>query len=225
MSEIQWDTELAAKSVSPLPQEELANTVTHGLGTAFSLAGVFALAALLESVPRGLAVSCLVYGATLVLVFAVSTISHAVREARAKHLWRIWDQGLIYTLIAGTYTPFVWAYAPPATRDFVLAAIWAAALLGVFVKVVLQHRVGATTTYSYLLLGWLPALSIANRVPLAAALGMLLGGLLYTAGTFFLKRDDQFRFFHAFWHLLVITAATCHYLTLVNYLVLGLGAV
>ncbi len=228
MSEIQWEAELAATSTNSINRartEEWANTVTHGLGAAFSLVGVLALVALLDAVPRGLAASCLVYGATLVAVFVVSTISHAVQEPRTKHLWRIWDQGLIYSLIAGSYTPFIWVYSPPPTRDFVLVAIWSAALLGLFVKVVLQHRIGTTTTYSYLLLGWLPALAIASRVPLDAALGMLLGGLLYTAGTFLLKKDERYRYFHALWHLMVIAAAACHYLILLNYLVLGAGSV
>jgi hemolysin III len=220
MSEMQLDGKLSAGPVTMAADEELANTITHGAGFVLSLAGAAALASMLGQLPWGLTISCTIYVTTLVMVYAASTASHAVQQPRSKHRWRIWDQGLIYTLIAGTYTPFVWAYAAPASRGIVLAALWSAALLGMYAKVVLQRRVNATTTYSYVLLGWLPALPLWNRVPIACAMWMAIGGLIYTAGTLFLKMDERYRYFHATWHVLVIVASICHYFAIMSFLVL-----
>lgn len=198
--------------------EEFANALTHAMGFALTLPGAVVLGMMLRSAEMGLVISCGIYLATLIAVYAVSTLSHAVREERIRYLFRIWDQGLIYGLIAGSYTPFVWVYARPEQRWVLLALIWSAALVGFFTKVILQRRVnGATTTYSYVLLGWVPAMALLHRVPVGCLLWMAASGLFYTAGTLFLKMDNRQRYFHATWHVFVILGSACHYFAVVAF--------
>jgi len=199
--------------------DEWANTLTHALGTMLALAGWALIAWLMWDRPFGITVACWVYAASVFSVFFFSTLSHAVRHPSGRQLMRAWDQGTIYLMIAGTYTPFLWFYCLPAWRFPVLVAVWGLAAAGFLAKVMLRHRVNAIATPTYLMLGWLPALPMIPRIPdpmpWTCFYGMLAGGVLYTLGVVFLQLDQKVRFFHAAWHLFVIAAAATHFLTIV----------
>ncbi len=201
--------------------QEFANTVTHGLGFVLSLMGAAYMVSVLQSRDVGTATACGVYLISLVMVYAVSTLSHAVKQPRWRHIMRIWDQAWIYALISGTYTPFAWSHLRGTPRWTLLGALWAAAFLGLITKVVLQFRVNSTTTYSYILLGWLPSLPLLPYVSWGCLLLMGLGGAIYTIGTVFLKMDHRHVYFHALWHILVIIASGIHYVAILIYVVDG----
>lgn len=208
--------------------DEWANTLTHAIGCVVASAGWVAMAIMASDQPLGTAVACWVYSAAVFAVFFFSTLSHAVRHPAGRELMRAWDQGTIYLMIAGTYTPFLWTYALPQWRLVILACVWALAAVGFWSKVFARHRVNALASTTYLMLGWLPAVPMLNRIPdpmpLECLYGMLIGGLLYTIGVLFLTFDRRVRFFHAAWHLLVIAAAACHYGTIVYFIALGSGS-
>lgn len=209
-------------AVNELPRhEELLNTITHGLGLVLSVWGTVAIIAAARSIEIGLAIGCGVYAISLIAVYAISTLSHAVQQPRSKHRLRAWDQGVIYLLIAGTYTPFACVYMPSPVRWVVLAGLWSFAIGGFLSKVIWQHRVVAFKAHSYVLFGWLPALTMMHLVSLACFTWMAVGGLIYTIGTVFLALDREVRFFHATWHLLVVAASACHYYAIVTFIVLG----
>ena len=211
-----------SSDVTELPQhEEVVNTITHGFGLGLSLLGTVAIVAAARSIELGLAIGCGVYAISLIVVYAVSTLSHAVQHPPSKHLLRAWDQGVIYLLIAGTYTPFACMYLSSYARWIVLCGIWGTALAGFLSKVVLHHRVVAFKAHSYVLLGWIPALTMMHVVSFACLTWMLLGGLVYTVGILFLALDRQFRFFHATWHLFVVGGSACHYYAVVTFVVLN----
>lgn len=190
---------------------ERANTATHALGFTLSVLGTVYLAPQLRDVDQGTAIACAVYLISLLGVYGVSTLSHAIHQRKWRHRMRIWDQGSIYGLIAGTYTPFIWAFTPTPTREMLLSALWFAAILGFVSKVIVQIRVNSTTTYSYILLGWLPAMPLLRHVSGSCLLWMAAGGLTYSLGTLFLRLDDRHTYFHAVWHLLVILASAVHF--------------
>jgi channel protein (hemolysin III family) len=104
--------------------EEYFNAVTHGFGLLLALVGAIAIFALGRTYNRGEMIAGQVYLATLMAVYAISTLSHAIQSPRLKLLLKTWDQGTIYLLIAGTYTPFVWAYAGTDWRWLFLSVIW-----------------------------------------------------------------------------------------------------
>jgi hemolysin III len=204
--------------------EERLNTITHGLGLVLSVLGTIAIIAAARSLELGLAISCGVYSLTLVVVYAVSTLSHAVRQPQSKHRLRAWDQGVIYLLIAGTYTPFACLYLSAAARVPVLVGLWSVALVGFLSKVRWEHRVVNFKPHSYVLFGWLPALTMMHLVSLACLSWMAVGGLIYTVGTLFLALDRQFRFFHATWHMFVVAGSACHYYAIVTFIMIRAAA-
>ena len=199
-----------------MKDEEAANTLICGLGLLLSVAG---LAALVTPVAlHGNAwqvVSFSIYGATLILLYAASTLYHAVRSPRLKRLFEILDQSAIYLLIAGTYTPFTLVTLRSPFGWALFGVIWGLALAGIVVTLLfLAEKLQIFSSLSYLVMGWL---ILAGAGPLVRKLlpggpfWLAAGGVLYSAGVpiFFFKKK---RFAHAVWHLFVLAAGICHYM-------------
>lgn len=192
------------------PADELANIVTHSLGFILSLCVLGFLFGFADSQSVGLRVACIVFSCSMATVYFFSTLSHAVQEPVLRNRLRAWDQGTIYFLIAGTYTPFLWQDSPPGFRLAMLVAVWLAALFGFYAKVLAAHRINAVSTATYLALGWLPAIPLVGRTPWICFVWMLAGGLCFTIGVLFLKQSSRIRYAHAVWHLLVMLGSACH---------------
>jgi len=208
---------------APLPRaEEVANCVTHALGFALSVLGTVIL--LRATVQYGNAwqmVGVSVYGATLVALYAASTLSHTFQRPRVRHFFRTMDQVCIFFLIAGTYTPIALTYLREGWWWALFIAIWGLALAGSFFKI-FYTRLHNVAVGAYVVLGWLPVLAIKPilaAMPVAALWWMLAGGILYTVGTLFLARDEQVPYFHAIWHLFVIAASACHFFAVLRFVV------
>lgn len=194
--------------------EERANAITHGGGC---VAAIVASGLVVATHPMSTPalIGFLVYSASLAFVFLMSTLSHVVTTPKRLHQMRAWDQGAIYLLIAGTYTPGVVAFASPNVCPWLLTGLWLLAFFGFFSKVVGKHQVHAIDTWTYIALGWFPAMILAPGVTLDYFLWMLAGGLAYSLGVCFLLNDSKVRYFHAVWHLLVMLAAAIHYYAIV----------
>lgn len=198
------------------PAEELTNAVTHGVGLVLSVTGAVVMAAsVFGQGDAWRSIGCGIYLASLVAVYAMSTLSHGCTSPRLKSLFRALDQGFIYLLIAATYTPFSLAYLRTGPWWLLFGMVWAVALYGCISKVFFAHRVESVSVWPFIVLGWMPAISVPSLVtilPIGAFWWMLVGGLCYTLGTVFLVCDRKVRHFHALWHLLVIAGSTCHFL-------------
>lgn len=194
--------------------DERANTVTHALGFLLSIVAAVYLARQTVAESFGFSLSCTVFATSMAAVYLFSTLSHAVYEPLWRHRMRAWDQGIIYTLIAGTYTPFIWACSPAGWRTVILVAVWLAAAIGFYSKVLAAHRINGISTLTYILLGWLPAIPLVPRTPTICLIWMLAGGVAYTAGILFLLFDARYRYFHAMWHLMVIGGSACHFVAI-----------
>jgi len=196
--------------------EEAANTLICGLGLLLSVAG---LAALVTPVAlHGNAwqvVSFSIYGATLILLYAASTLYHAVRHPRLKRLFEMVDQSAIYLLIAGTYTPFTLVTLRSPFGWSLFGVIWGLALAGIAVTLLFPaEKLQVFSSLSYLVMGWLilaAAGSLMKKLPAGGPFWLAAGGVLYSAGVpvFFFKRK---RFAHAVWHLFVLGGSICHYM-------------
>jgi len=201
--------------------DEWSNTATHAIGILIAIIGTLWMISMVQHKSYGLILSCMVYCTSVILVFTFSTLSHACKEPSTRTKMRAWDQGTIFLMISGSYTPFVWQFGGQL-RTPLLIFLWVLALYGLWSKVVERRRVNSMsfTTYSlYLLLGWIPAIPLALQMPSGCLLGMLLGGVIYSLGVIFLIYDHKGRFYHAVWHLSVIAAAACHYLVIVVFIV------
>jgi hemolysin III len=194
-------------------REELANTLTHGIGILASVAGVVVLLVLsaLGGDPWRI-VSTAIFGATLITLYTASTLYHAVRSDRARRRLKVFDHCAIYLLIAGTYTPFLLVGLRGGWGWSLFGVIWGLAVAGIVFKLFFTGRFKLLSTAIYLGMGWLIVLAIGPMLRQLApsTLGWLLaGGLAYSAGTFFYL-SRRISYAHAIWHLFVIAGSVCH---------------
>jgi hemolysin III len=222
---MKYESEASVPTFGPASiPEEIANSITHGLGLLLSLIGTSVL--MYSAWIRGdtwRIGGCGIYAGSLVAVYLASTLSHVYQQPRLKRLFRILDQAFIYLLIAGSYTPLALAYLRFEPRWLLtLAAVWMIALAGFLSKIIWAHRVQSVSLWIYLLLGWLPVMSVPPLLELAPAAGLIwmaAGGIFYTVGTVFLFLDERVPYFHATWHVLVILGSTCHWIATWGYFV------
>jgi hemolysin III len=201
---------------------ERFNSFSHLAGTVFAAIGTAVLvvrAAQTGDPWKIVAVS--VFGATLVFLYAASTIYHSVR-GKAKRILRKLDHCAIYFLIAGTYTPFslVTLRGPLGWTFFGLA--WGLACLGVVQEFIFGKGARVLSVVIYVCMGWMGVVLVS---PLAEGLGsrglalVLAGGVLYTGGIVFYGYDERIRHFHGIWHLFVLGGSIAHFLAIVIYVV------
>ncbi len=205
-----------------LPVEEIANCVTHGVGLALSLAGFVALVALAWENGDALHLASLsVYGASLVALYAASTLYHAACGERAKGLLQVFDHCGIYLLIAGTYTPFTLLMLRGGWGWTLFGLAWGIAVAGIVFRLVFGTRYRAVAVASYVALGWLCVVAIKpmlTLIPVGALAWLVAGGVAYTSGVFFFA-SKRVRHGHAIWHLFVLCGSVCHYLAVFLYVV------
>jgi hemolysin III len=200
--------------------EEFANSVTHGVGLGLSLAGLVVL--IILTALRGTAwhvVSCTIYGSTLVILYAASTLYHSIQSARAKRVLRIIDHGAIYLLIAGTYTPFTLVNLRGGLGWTLFGVVWGLAALGIVFKVFHVDRFPIASTLVYLSMGWLVVIAWKPMMTLIPAGGIALiaaGGAAYTLGVFFYAAK-RIPYNHAIWHLFVLAGSIFHYVAVLLY--------
>jgi hemolysin III len=202
--------------------EEIANSVTHGVGLALSIVGfVVMLVAAVTGGDPWVIVSCAVYGTTLVTLYLASTLYHALARTRARGVMRRLDHSAIYLLIAGTYTPFVLVSLRGPWGWSLFGVTWALAVTGITAKAVLGPRWPIVSTTVYILMGWLVLVAVGplvRGVPAGAIAWLVAGGLSYTAGVVFFSWE-RLRFSHAIWHLFVLAGSVCHYVAVLGYVV------
>ncbi len=200
--------------------EEIANSVSHGIGLLAALAAVPVL--LLAAVQRGGAgeiVGASVFAATMVLLYLASTLYHALPRPRAKHVFQVIERGAIFLFIAGTYTPFALGVLRGAWGWTLLGLVWGLAAVGIVLKAVGKGTVPTLSIFLYLGMGWLILIAIQPlwlRVPLAGLLWLLLGGIAYTAGVAFFAAQ-RVRYSHFVWHLFVLAGTACHFIAVLLY--------
>jgi hemolysin III len=202
--------------------EEFANTLTHGLGLLLSLAGFFALVVFagLRGNPI-LIVGCFVYGLSLVVLYAASTMYHGATSPKLKKRLQIVDHCCIYLLIAGSYTPFGLVIAGDSFGRWLMVGIWGFAIVGILIKLVIRDRFPAVNVMSYLVMGWLGVFAIQ---PLLNALGVMpvaltiAGGVAYSLGVIFFPWKS-IRHHHAIFHVFVLAGSILHYAAVMIYVV------
>jgi hemolysin III len=206
--------------------EELANSVTHGLGLLLSLAGLALLVT--GAVLRGTVwhvVSCAIYGATLVLLYGASTLYHSCRQEKIKKIFRLFDHCAIYLLIAGTYTPFLLVNLRAAGKWvwFLFAFIWMLAMGGIVLKGLFFDRLPVFSTVLYVLMGWTAIVIIKpllTHLSLHSVLWLIGGGIFYTSGIFFFA-SERLRLSHTIWHVFVMLGSACHFCAVYFYVLPG----
>ena len=201
------------------PREELANTVTHGVGLLASLVGlpILVLAAMARG-ERLMVIGASVFGATLVALYAASTLYHAIPHPSLKQRLRVLDHAAIYLLIAGTYTPFTLGVLRGAWGWSLFGIVWTLAALGVLFKLKFGPRFQRASTAMYIAMGWVIIIALKPLMDALPSAGLMLlgaGGLLYTGGCVFYLAKRSWS--HPVWHLFVLGGSACHFFAVLWY--------
>jgi hemolysin III len=203
-----------------MPREEIANSISHGLGLVLALVAVpvLVLSAMRAGNVRFL-IGVSVFGATMVLVYLASTLYHSTTHEAAKQLFRLFDHTAIFLLIAGTYTPFALGVLSGPWGWSMLTAVWTLAIVGITLKIIARTRHSRISIVLYVLMGWLAVVAtkpILELIPLPGILLILAGGIAYTGGLAFFAAH-RIRYHHFIWHLFVIAGTICHYFAVLWY--------
>jgi len=194
--------------------EEIANSVSHGLGFVGALIGTPILLTAASRNDRGFLLGTIVFAVTMSILYLGSTLYHAWPRTRAKDFLQLFDHAAIYFLIAGTYTPFALGPLRATIGSSLLVAIWTLALLGVAIKIVRgPSRHPKLGLALYLGMGWLALLVIrpfALALPFHTLVWLVAGGVAYTGGVWFFV-NQRLRYAHLIWHLCVLAGTSCHF--------------
>ena len=214
-------TSLAASLREQSSGEEIANSISHGIGLIAAIVATPFL--IMEAIRRGnpgFVVGVSVFAASMVLLYLSSTLYHALPAGKAKRVFRIMEHSTIFLLIAGTYTPFTLGVLRGAWGWTLLGLVWGLALTGVALKAFKKMSHPVISTGLYLFMGWLiliAAYPMFERVPVSGLLWLVAGGVAYTAGVAFFVADTRLRYGHFVWHLFVMAGTACHYLAVLWY--------
>src|SRR5256714_2991331 len=194
--------------------EELANSLTHGVGVLLTLVVgpvLVIMAARTGDVWR--IVSAAVYATTLLLLFTSSMLYHGLRARGPKAVFQRIDHAAIYLLIAGTYTPFTLITLRGPWGWTLFGIVWGLAIAGVALKGTFGARLPALSTAVYLGMGWLAVIALRPLLLNVAPRGMLwllAGGFFYTAGGVFFLKGDRYPYHHPGLAVFLLPGSTAH---------------
>ncbi|SES72087.1 hemolysin III [Nitrosospira multiformis] len=201
--------------------EEIANSISHGIGLAAALIGTpFLITQAARHGNDGFVVGVTLFSATTIFLYLASTVYHALPTSNAKQVFRVLEHSAIFLLIAGTYTPFTLGVLHGAWGWILLSTIWVLAAAGVVLKVFYGASPPILSTCLYLLMGWLVVIAadpLIAKMPTPGLLWLVAGGLSYTLGVVFFAIDSRLRYAHLIWHLFVLVGTTCHYFAVFWY--------
>ncbi|MEG2481588.1 MAG: hemolysin III family protein, partial [Clostridia bacterium] len=202
--------------------EELINAISHGVGALFGVAALVLCLVRAISGGRGAAsiAGACVFGSTLILLYTVSTLYHALKINKAKRVFRVLDHCTIFLLIAGTYTPYTLVTLQGSVGWLLFTVIWAAAALGVTLNAVNLRKYAVVSVFCYLAMGW--AIVFAIR-PLSAAMApagvtlLIWGGIAYTVGAILYAIGSKRKYFHSIFHFFCLIGSMLHFLSIYQY--------
>ncbi|NCC82226.1 MAG: hemolysin III family protein [Clostridia bacterium] len=205
-------------------KEEIANSISHGLGVVFSIVALTIL--LVYSISKSdvtATVAFSIYGASGIFLYLASTLYHSFRIEGVKRILRVFDHSSIYLYIAGCYTPIALLGMEGGWRIGIIVSVWLIAVGGITFKIITYKSMEKYKRYSlgiYLAMGWLAVATIKpllENLPLSFLMYLLAGGLVYTIGTIFYA-FKKIPFNHAIWHLFVLAGTVVHFLGIFKYL-------
>lgn len=205
-------------------KEEIANSISHGVGIVFSIVAMTIL--LVYAVWRRSPIAITgfaIYGICSVLLYTASTLYHSFQKDKIKKVLRVFDHSAIFLLIAGTYTPVTLIAMNGYWRIGILTAVWVIAIAGVVFKIVTYNKFEKYKVISllmYILMGWIAVIAIkpmVQSVPVGFLIWLLAGGVAYTLGTVFYA-VKKIPYHHAIWHIFVLAGSVLHFIGIFRYL-------
>ena len=197
--------------------EEIFSSVTHALGTLLALGGTAVLIVLSAIYSDAWSVvGSAIFGASLIILYSMSTLYHSITNEKAKKFFRIMDHNTIFFLIAGTYTPITISILRGTVGWVLFGIVWGAAIIGIILNSIDLEKFRKPSVVCYIAMGWViifaiqPLLKVMNSLSLWLLIG---GGIFYTVGVIFYA-IKKVRYFHSIWHIFTLLGSACHYFSI-----------
>lgn len=194
--------------------EEIFNSVTHGVGSLLSIAGTVVLIVFSAINSDAFAVvSSAVYGASLIILYTMSTLYHSITNEKAKKFFRIMDHNTIFFLIAGTYTPYTLAVLRSPLGWVLFGVVWGAAAIGIVLNSIDLEKFSKISVVCYIAMGWVIIIAVKplmNSMPFISFALLVAGGVFYTIGVIFYS-IKKVKYFHSVWHIFTVIGSALHY--------------
>ncbi|MCI7085525.1 MAG: hemolysin III family protein [bacterium] len=194
--------------------EEIFNSVSHGVGSVLAIGGTVVLivvSAIFSDVWA--VVSSAIYGASLIILYTMSTLYHAIANEKAKKFFRIMDHNTIFFLIAGTYTPITLAILRGTLGWILFGVVWGAAIIGIVLNSIDLEKFSKPSVVCYIAMGWVVIFAIKPLIAQTSEfflLFLILGGVFYTLGVIFYA-IKKIKYFHSVWHLFTVVGSAFHF--------------
>ena len=206
--------------------EELISSISHGVGALLGIAGLVLciVKSALSPVNVGWkVVSSCIFGFTVILLYLMSCLYHALKVNRAKRVFRVFDHCTIFLLIAGTYTPYTLVSIRAVTPWLgwtVFGVIWAMAILGIVLNAVNLKRYAKISVACYLIMGWMVVLAyrtMTQAIPHGGIVLLLWGGVVYSVGAILYGIGSRKKFFHSIFHFFCLGGTILHFFSIYLY--------
>ena len=211
--------------------EEISNSITHGIGSLLSIAALVLMIVVSAIHHNAMAiVTSTLFGVSLIMLYTMSTLYHAISNEKAKKVLKIFDHSTIYLLIAGSYTPFTLVALKSineAKAWIVFGIVWAIAILGTITYSIFKNKFKILNVISYIVMGWVIVIALPEIVSFFkinnAMNGLYLlvaGGIFYTVGViFYALQKKNLKYFHTIWHVFVLLGSICHFFSVLLYVI------
>ena len=195
--------------------EELISAISHGIGAGLAIAALVlcVVKAAKAHNPWGVVGSC-IFGSTLIILYLVSCLYHALAKNKAKKVFRVIDHCCVFLLIAGTYTPFLLVSLRGAWGWTIFGIIWALAIVGIVFNAIDVEKYQALSAVVNILMGWMIAIrfrSLASVIGKTGLIFLIVGGVVYTIGAILYAFGHKVRYVHSIWHFFVLGGSICHF--------------
>ena len=195
--------------------ENIANSLTHGVGVLiFMVLCPMLIATAVYTAYNRKITSSVIFSFGLLAVYLSSTLFHAMPDKVTRDILHHFDLFSIYLLISGTYTPFLLIYFRSKLGKFLLILVWALTAIGVTMQLVSENIPFVFTLLVYIGMGWIGLLLIKPallKLKPPVLILLLLGGIAYTFGTYFIYHYQEIWYYHAVWHVFVLAGSMAHF--------------
>lgn len=200
--------------------EELVNSISHGIGAGLSVAAL--VLCIVQAAVNGNAwgvVSSCIYGSSLIILYCMSTLYHAITNKTARKVFRVFDHTSIFFLIAGTYTPITLVTLKGPLGWTMFGIVWVAAILGIVLNSVSIEKFKVFSMICYVGMGWAVMIGIKEvmmALPKTGFTFLLIGGIMYTFGLIFYALK-KYKYMHGIWHVFVLAGSILHFFCIYGY--------
>lgn len=203
--------------------EELISSISHGVGTLLSIAALILCIVFAATKHNTLAVvaSC-IYGSSLVILYLMSCLYHALKPNKAKKVFRVFDHCSIFLLIAGSYTPFLLITIGGTKGIIMMIIMWIATIIGIVLNSINLEKYDKLSFILYLVMGWMIVFSfkqLLQTLPTTGFVLLLIGGIIYTVGAVIYVIGDKIKYMHSIWHFFVLGGSIFQFFTIFLYVI------